>query len=279
MSLRHRNFVFTRNNPGDINIEDYPPNRYICYGLEVAPTTGTSHHQGVISFEHGRSVEAVRKSMKGCHVDVMFGTIDQAIEYCQKEGLADFCEKGVRPMSNDNKGRAELVRWHKIKELAKAGRLDEIDSKVYVLHYATLNRIAKDHMIKALPKECKAYWIWGATGTGKSHCVESMFPDCYKKDMTSFFMDGYQDEDTVYIEDIDKFQVKWGGFLKRIADKWPMMASIKQSMRYIRPLRVVVTSNYHPEQIWVDDLNTTEPIMRRFKVIQKMSQEQEIDWS
>jgi len=92
------------------------------------------------------------------------------------------------------------------------------------------------------------------------------------------WFDGYQGEECVYLEDVDKYQVKWGGVLKRLADKWPMQASIKGSMEYIRPPVVIVTSNYRIEEIWFDAA-TVDPLLRRFTVIEKLNQEQVIDFT
>jgi len=181
-------------------------------------------------------------------------------------------------VSNDNKGRAEKLRWQRAKDLAKQNKLDEIDADIFIRCYSTLKRIAADSLCKPVPLEPRCFWIYGPTGTGKSHSVEIRFPDCYKKSMDDLkWFDNYKDEEAVYLEDIDKYQVKWGGLLKRLADRWPMQASIKGSMRYIRPLYVLVTSNYSIEQIWTDPA-TVDPLLRRFKQILKTDVEQVIDF-
>lgn len=91
------------------------------------------------------------------------------------------------------------------------------------------------------------------------------------------WFDGYNDEEVVYLEDFDIYQVRWGGMLKRLADRWPMQASIKGSMKYIRPKIIIVTSNYRMEMIWSDP-QTLDPLLRRFNVIEKLSQEQVINF-
>jgi len=57
-----------------------------------------------------------------------------------------------------------------------------------------------------------------------------------------------------------------------------MQASIKGSMRYIRPGYVIVTSNYRIEEIW-NDPQTVDPLLRRFVEVEKLTQEQTIDFT
>jgi len=274
---RHRNYCFTYNNYPDTSLVDGIDCKYIAYSHEVAPQTGTRHLQGYIAFHSTKTFAAACKLLPGCHLSAMAGSIAQNETYCSKAG--QLIERGEKPTSNDNKGRAEKLRWQRARELAKAGNLDEIDADIYIRCYSTLKSISKDHMIKPAPVDVKCFWIHGDTGTGKSYAVETTFPDCYKKSMDDLkWFDGYNDEDVVYLEDFDVYQIKWGGLMKRLADRWPMQASIKGSMKYIRPKIVIVTSNYTPEQIWTDP-QTVEPLLRRFTVVHKESQEQVIDFS
>jgi len=246
-------------------------------GEERAPTTGTEHLQGYISFSTVKSVMQVRSLLPGCHIEVMLGSLAQNEAYINK--VSSMTERGEKPISNDNKGRAEKLRWQRAKELAKTGDLDDIDADIYIRCYSTLKNIAKDHAVKPDAKDVRCFWIYGPTGSGKSHCVETTFPGCYKKCMDDLkWFDSYAGEDVVYLEDIDKYQVKWGGLLKRLADRWPMQASIKGSMRYIRPGYVIVTSNYRIEEIW-NDPQTVDPLLRRFVEVEKLTQEQTIDFT
>jgi len=274
---RHRNFVFTYNNYPDTKLVDELNCKYIAYSEEVAPTTGTPHLQGYVTFNSAKTLAAVRTLLIGCHVEVMLGSIAQNEDYISK--VAEMVERGEKPVSNDNKGRAEKLRWHNARTLAKEGKIDDIDADIYIRCYSTLKRIKADYSVKPGPCDVQCYWIHGSTGTGKSYAVETAFPDCYKKCMDDLkWFDGYQGEDTVYLEDIDKYQVKWGGLLKRLADRWPMQASIKGTMAYIRPKRVIVTSNYRIEEIWTDQ-QTLDPLLRRFVEVEKTSQDQRIDFT
>jgi len=273
---RNRNFCFTYNNYPNFDLVNNVICKYIAYSEEIAPTTGTPHLQGYISFSSAKTLNAVKSLLPGCHVSTMNGSIAQNEAYCSKAG--QLVERGEKPISNDNKGRAEKLRWNNARQLAKEGKLDEIDADIFIRCYTTLKRIKSDYQSKPPPTNVKCYWIFGPTGTGKSHSVESNFPDCYKKSMDDLkWFDGYSGEQSVYLEDLDVYQVKWGGLLKRLADKWPMQASVKGSMCYIRPLWVLVTSNYHPRDIWTDQ-QTLDPLLRRFTVIEKLSQEQVIEF-
>jgi len=276
---RNRNFCFTWNNYDDNSLVYLSQIlcKYVAYSKEVAPTTGTNHLQGFIAFNNPKTLQQARSLLSGCHVETMLGSIAQNDVYCSKSG--ELIERGEKPISNDNKGRAEKLRWQRAKELAKANDLDSIDADIFIRCYSTLKNIAKDNLVKPPPQDVKCFWIYGPTGTGKSHCVETMFPNCYKKQMDDLkWFDLYNDEEVIYLEDIDKYQVKWGGMLKRLADRWPMLASIKGSMKYIRPKMIIVTSNYSPEEIWTDSA-TLDPLLRRFNVILKESQEQAIDFN
>ncbi|AIF71507.1 replication-associated protein [McMurdo Ice Shelf pond-associated circular DNA virus-3] len=275
---KNRNFVFTWNNYSDAS-KTYLSTlacKYVAYAEEVAPTTGTRHLQGFIAFTNAKTIQQARSKLPGCHVETMNGSIAQSEDYCSKAGT--LTEHGTKPISNDNNGRAEKLRWQRARDFAKEGKLDEIDADIFIRCYSTLKRIKSDYATKPQPIDPVCIWIYGPTGTGKSHAVETRFPNCYKKCMDDLkWFDGYAHEDAIYLEDIDKYQVKWGGILKRLADRWPMQASIKGAMAYIRPKFVLVTSNYRIDEIWTDP-QTLEPLQRRFTEIEKLTQEQVIDF-
>jgi len=283
MPPKNRNYVFTWNNYNAESIatlERLVTNltlKYVAYSEETAPTTGTKHLQGYATFHVPKTLAQVRLKLVGCHVETMLGSLSQNESYCSKSG--ELIEHGEKPVSNDNKGRAEKLRWQNARNLAKEGKLDDIDADIFIRCYSTLKRIKSDYAAKPQPCEPVCIWIYGPTGTGKSHSVETTFPDCYKKCMDDLkWFDGYSGEDAVYLEDIDKYQVKWGGILKRLADRWPMQASVKGAMVYIRPKYVLVTSNYRIDEIWSDP-QTVEPLQRRFTEVEKLSQEQIIDFN
>jgi len=107
-------------------------------------------------------------------------------------------------------------------------------------------------------------WHYGSTGTGKSRHCRTTYPDAYIK-MPNKWWDGYQDEKVVLLEDIQPEHACLGYHFKIWADHYPYTAEIKGTAAKIRPQKIVVTSNYHPRDIWADP-NILGPIMRRFRM-------------
>ena len=78
----------------------------------------------------------------------------------------------------------------------------------------------------------------------------------------------YTGQDTVVIEEADpKNMEHLADRLKVWADRYPFPGEIKGGrIEGIRPLKVIVTSNYTPEECFPNS-NDLEPILRRFKVV------------
>ena len=108
------------------------------------------------------------------------------------------------------------------------------------------------------------YWYLGPTGTGKSRAVRARWPNLYNKPLNKWWC-SYQGEDTVLLDDYGKDHAILGNHLKNWADHYPFIAETKGAGQTIRPKRIVVTSNYHPDDIW-QDKQMLEPILRRFKI-------------
>lgn len=115
-----------------------------------------------------------------------------------------------------------------------------------------------------------AFWYYGATGAGKTHAALMEYPGAYRKIANNKWWDGYQMEDAVIMDDLDKKHDYMGYHLKIWGDRYAFVAETKGSSRYIRPKTIIVTSNYHPRDIWTDD-TTLNPILRRFKVVRFMT--------
>lgn len=95
--VRSRGFCFTVNNPEFEPDFDATKLRYLVYGREVAPSTGTVHYQGYIYFHNPQRFNTVRNhpGLETAHIEVAKGSPEQNRAYCTKEG--NFKEFGEIP--------------------------------------------------------------------------------------------------------------------------------------------------------------------------------------
>lgn len=263
-------YCFTINNYTDADIEelkkleDNPKTRYIIVGRETGEE-GTPHIQGYVYFQNQMVFSTFKKLLTRAHIEASRGSIDDNITYCSKDG--DFYEHGERPVNQKRKGELGAEYWNSQKKLAIEGKLDEIDPQLFVTHYRTLKAIQKDYanMPTDLPGVTDNDWYYGPSRTGKSFTARQENPGAYLK-MCNKWWDGYQSEDTVLIEDFDKRHGEHLAYYMKIwSDYYAFPAEIKGGKINIRPKKIVVTSNWHPSEIWTDN-QTLEPIINRFNV-------------
>lgn len=262
---RSKNYTWTINNPTGEDEEAVAKlsekTKYLIVGREGKE--GTPHLQGYCVFKSQRTIKAVSKDLPRAHLEIAKGNSLENYEYCSKEG--DFHEVGERPLTAKEKGKTEKDRWEETRKLAREGRFDEIPADIWLRYDRNLEREYARH--RPAPKPLAVLdneWHYGPTGTGKSRTVREMYPHAYIANPTSLFWDAYHDQEVVIIEDLDKYHVKLGYHLKIWADHYDFPVESKgKGARMVRPKKIIVTSNYHPQEIW-DDFKTYDPIIRRF---------------
>jgi len=264
MPQKSRCFAFTWNNYTDesedcLKALEY---KYLLYGKEVGES-GTPHLQGMITFNNQRSLKAVIKQLKGCHVEQAKDAVALA-EYCKKDG--DIYEDGDAPIRPEDGGKIEQERWKRARELATSGNMEEIDDDMYIRYYSTFKKIKADHMvIPASIATLDFHWFCGPSGSGKSKTARDLYPDAYIKNSNKWW-DGYTGQDAVIIEEWDPSQKDWGSsFLKKWCDHYAFNAEVKGGTLMARPKTIVITSNYTIKDCF-PDARDWEPLERRFTV-------------
>jgi len=272
-----RDFCYTINNYTDQHIKllQEIDCKYVVYGKEISET-GTPHLQGYIRFANQRTIKSVINKIPGAHIEIKKGTFTEAIDYCKKDGVV--YERGEAPLTKEQKGDCNKRRHEEAFNAAKEGRFDDIPADLRLRFYGTLKKIREDHLPRPEPlTELQNEWRYGPTGTGKSRTAQEVYPDAYLKKANTKWWDGYIDQEVVIIDDFDKYHIQLGYELKIWLDHYPFHAERKGGSSMIRPKKIIITSNYHPEDIW-DDEKTLNPILRRVQLVKYGEQDQAKAW-
>lgn len=268
---KSRNYCFTLHDYSEeeyLSLLEHESARYVIIGKETCPTTKKLHLQGFIVFFNAKTLAALKKINPRAHWESCKGSPAQNKAYCSKEGV--FEERGDLPADPKEKGERERTRWADVIALSRAGDWDALAEKypdVYATRLKTCEYIHKRRKMElGTLTELKHLWIVGKTGCGKSRYAREQYPEAYIKDPNTRWWCDYDGQEAVIIDDFDKFQVKQGGDMKRWLDRYPFQAEVKGGMELIRPKIVIVTSQYHPNEIW-DDEKTVDAIMRRVTLL------------
>lgn len=268
-SKQSKNYCFTLNNWNEshvLHLEDMVDQdaQYVLAAKETCPTTGTPHLQGFVRFEKPQTKSYVIGRLPGAHITKCGGSAAQNIAYCCKQDKEPF-EYGVKPKMQ---GSGQKERWENARQAAKDGRFEEIDDELYSKYINNFKAIhAESQVMPAALEHPNHLWIYGGTGTGKSHSVATTYPGRYIKNLNKWW-DGYTDQEVVHIDEIDPTHKYLTSFLKQWADKWPFNAEIKGSAKMLRPPKLIVTSNYSIDEMEFPPA-CHAALKRRFKEIEK----------
>ncbi len=280
MSLA-KHWVFTINNPTEEDAVDPDDFEYIIAANEVGEQ-GTKHIQGYCVFKTRKRLSGAKKLFPRAHLEIVQGTPKEASDYCKKGeqskdewsrlgtkgpnyGLhSDFVEWGTLPLTG---GQSNKRRWERAFNSAKSGDFDSIPKDMLCRYYASFKRIRQDNPIK--PDDLRSHhnvWITGKTGVGKSRYAREHYPDYFDKAPNKWFI-GYKDQENILLDDLEPDQCKYlSWYLKRWADLYSFPMESKGGGMQIRPMRVVVTSQYTIQECFYD-VKVQNALLRRFKVV------------
>jgi hypothetical protein len=260
-----RNCCFTLNNytEDDVNKIQSAPHKYLIIGREIGES-GTPHLQGYIELEKRMRQNAVKKLLGArTHFESRKGTAQQAADYCKKDN--DYTESGT--ISQPGKRNDLIAFVDAIKANPKKRKLHIMEEfpQVYAKYPKFCNeyRLLKQDWITLNYTETPNLWVYGPVGVGKSREFQELGDLVYSK-MPNKWWDGYDGQHTVLIEDIEPNHRVLGYHIKIWGDRYPFIAEFKGFAHKIRPPRIVITSNFHPNQIWEGEV--LNAVLRRFKL-------------
>lgn len=266
----HKNFLITLNNP------DVTPKQFLHEVQQIGFTygrcqlergqEGTEHLQGVFGGKRSR-FDAIKRAFPRAHIEVAKHP-RAAWRYCGKEEtrIGECSEFGTPPfLSNSKVDQAEknaIILEKGPEEAVTCGLISIGDYQ----RYKRACELFKNQQSTLQPRdELDNEWVYGPPGTGKSKYARQSQPAPFIKPLNKWW-DGYGGQPCVVLDDFELDQKCLGHYLKIWADHYPFRAESKGGVMYIRPSKIIVTSNYHPRDIW------TEPMMvaaieRRFNII------------
>lgn len=243
--------------------------KYLVYGNEVGEN-GTPHLQGFMTLKKRYRITGLRKLGLKCHLEVAKGTSIQASDYCKKDG--DYVEFGTPPTPGKRTDLESAIQ--DIKDGASMRDIAENHSSVFIKFGRGLRDLRLTLEEPYNHDSTRGLWIHGPPGTGKSHSARNIDPDAFLKPQSKWF-DGYNGQDTIILDDLDTNVL--GHYLKIWADKYACTGETKGGTIHLQHKLFIVTSNYHPSELWKEDEHMLAAIERRFNIVHKTHKNQLVD--
>lgn len=251
---------FTINNPTEDErdaLKNMPTNgaSYLVYQDEIGDN-GTRHIQGYVEFTSQKRFATLKKSVAfaRAHMERRRGTAGQASEYCKKK---DSAVEGTT---------------FEFGQISKQGKRSDLDAVKKLLDDgASMQDIANEHfgsfiryhrafgayrnLVKPEIRDVEVIVLFGAPGTGKSYWAYHAYPDLWSKPPGQWF-DTYQGEETILIDEMAGDHIGYRTLL-RMCDRYPLLVPVKGDFVYLRHTRVIICSNFHPNN-WYDMTRYTD---------------------
>lgn len=245
--------------------------RYAIFGKEVGEL-GTPHLQGYIIFTRALRFKTIKdRFLPRCHIEVASGSTDANIHYCSKDG--QFREFGVRPKEGGGTRDELAVKFVSAIGQGHGGLVDFANEEPGTWYYSGHNML-RNYITLQKPvnrPDISVLWLFGAPGVGKSRRAHEMYPEAYIKEPRTKWWNGYMLEQEVIIDDFGPNGIDINHLL-RWFDRYKCLVENKGGMIPLYAIKFVVTSNFHPKQIfsWAGEENPQLPALERRIVIEEM---------
>jgi len=253
---RGKRWCFTAYTAEAPQLPEQAPIKYFIYQQEKCPETNRLHWQGFMILDRQMTIGGIKKLMKDntVHLEITKGTNDEASNYCKKDDTCNdpATRKSYGELPPSPKDGLKGNMWDKIKlDLENTdmtfNEIVQNNIQLAGMHYNNIQRLYAAYRRDRTPKEFTAIAIIGPGGIGKSYYAEKAFgmENCYTKDPSTKWWDGYDGEKVIII---NEFYGQWllSQFLE-YCDIRPIAVETKGGTLKIRPRIICFTSHKHPD--------------------------------
>lgn len=278
---RARNWQFTINNYTKKNLkqlqtvsETLEKHNYICYGLEIAPDTGTKHIQGYIQLTNAMTFQALQKylaltkkeKLVKFHCEIARKSAKINILYTSKTRKEDLEPNEIWLQYGEPKQQGARSDLSELKEKIfsdpKSGStiIENQDISYQQIKYIELvQKYAFKHRHPNKPP--KVIWIWGDSGTGKTAKIFKDFEtdDIFSLTDYNWLGEGYTQQSVYLIDDFRQHDIKFNMLIK-LLDRYPFTLSVKGSSIPLNSEYIIITSNQSINETFGSPLNFFEDL-------------------
>lgn len=265
-TLRGRRWCFTLNNydtEGLQQLRDVVPRlaRYIIFGREVSPTTGTPHLQGYL--EVGTAVRRSAVStllVAGAHVELAVADAQVNRQYCIKDGdYEEFGSVVTQGKRSDLAAAATMVVEFGLKRVA-----EEMPT-AFVKYHKGLQALRTELSIPRNVDEPPVVEVhWGKAGAGKTKwCSDKCGAARTWWHVAGDWFNGYDNHEYAILDDMPA-NISFRLLLK-VLDRYPLLVPVKGGFVPWCPKYILLTSNLKPIE-WYKEVSAEEyaALERRF---------------
>lgn len=258
-------YCFTLNNYTPDDIEDLKSKsdkyRYMVFGEEVAPTTGTPHLQGYVRLLKQMRMNQVHTLLNTrLSLAVAKGSPEQNYDYCSKEGVC--IEIGERPLPNQVASAKTSKRCRDEKAMDMVRMLDsgskyrdvfeKYPGDFLYCHRSLLSGFYLLNEEKHRPY-VKCLMISGPTGCGKSRMAHEVLPCAYMKNSRTKWWHNYQLQEEVIIDDLGPNAIDITYFLNWL-DRYKCNVETKGGMMPLYGTKFIITTNYCIDDLFCEEV-------------------------
>lgn len=283
---RSRNWCFTLNNWNDEEVEllKSMETRYICWGEETCPTTGTPHLQGWVVFKNQKKFKELHKKLRRVSWRKQLGDNKQARDYCVggvkgKPVNEVFFEQGICPKQGERSDLKEAAKALRNWEINHYEDLCDDDENLFLFHTygRTLRTVQKIRDWKRAKRDYSDGWkpkvqvFWSEkSGVGKTTAVWNLNNQNVTRlqigNKKIWIPDTYRPGDAVLLDDfkgetieINELKVLLDGFPKQLENKGGITSLVRSD--------IYITSQHHPND-WYKDADAADlmALTRRMQI-------------